>query len=768
MSGSPKYSYASLAEDRRRQAQEERERRAAEEAARRAAEEARLAIERRDRLREEAGTQAVSLLRRLSALESEAGSRFVPSGTAGGLRGNLQQATEEARGAATEPAARTVQRRVSELAVQFDRLATQVRTAARAADQLGSEVAEAEAELDRIASAASARHVLPAGATSGWSESLGRVRQSVAAASDAEGLRRIATELSGVRAEIRRAGADAEAAQQDAVVAGGELRKLTDDIDTFARGPLRPHAEPGRVEALEGTAAQLTEELDHAAGRAAVAEVRRGTAAAADELHEVTEAAAATQRSAHLAAEAQVLARLRGEVGGLDVARCQKFDATGWADLQAKLATSDRHLGRGELELGRTALAAARSAFDAHRTGVARRFQQWQLERDRAVQALAEARSATEAVRRDARRVRFIATPLHDLDRRLSEADRQIGREEFAAARPAAQAVAQEAARLGTLADQLASEADRLTELRTRAAGAQPVAGRTFDSNGARDTARYLDAAETAIKGNKLTDAQQQLDAARDRLTRHEQAARDAAEQWQKEHDEATTALAAGRARLETLRADPVVGKWQPAALADWEKALTQAAAELAATRGDLDLDRPRFASARKAAANLSAAEAKLAAEANALQVQADLQMQIGTGVLRVMEELGFAVAGGLQDPADPRSAILLQASRDNGDMIDVAVEHEGKIEYTIGGRLESKTDVVVVEGRDKKVRRCDQAEEQILRMHEMLAQLGIETSELSWPDKPPPDDTAVEASNPALAVMRQNQQRKRTADGKK
>lgn len=765
MSGTPKHTNASLEAERRRRVQEEREERAREEALRRAAEEARRAAERRDRVREAAGSQAVALLTRLSALEAAAGSRFVPTGPAADLRAGAQQAVDNARAAATEDAARAAQRLVGELAGRLDRLTAEVRAASQAADQLAAEAADAEAELTRTAASASARY-LPAGGPAGWGGELDRVRQAVNDATDAEALRRAAAELSRVRGEVRRAAADADAAGRDAATADADARRLTEEIDAFAAGSLAPHAETGRVASLAATAGRLAAELSRAADRAAVADVRRALAAARDEFREAAGAAAANQRSAHLAAEGQELARLRGEVEALDPARSRKFDPTGWADLEAQLDAADGRLAGGQLEAGRQALAAARTGFDAHRREVARRFRQWQAERDTATQATAAARTAVETVRGDARRVRWVATPLHDLDRRLQDADRQVVREEFVPAAAAAREVGRDAARVGTLADDLAAEADRLTELRARAAAVQPTPGRTFDPTGARDTARHLDAADTALKANKLDDARTQVAAAQDRLARHEAAALAAAARWQQESDAAAAALAAARDRLAAFVADPVVGKWQGPALAEWDGQLTRAAADLAAATGDPDLDRPRFAAAARTAAALTAAGPKLVAGANEFQVQADLQTQISDGVTRVMAELGFHVQTVLENPGDPRSAVVLQATRDNGDLIDVAVEHHGRIEYSVGGRLEKAEEVQVVEGRSKVVKKCDEAEAQILRMHELLLGLGINTDGLKWDDQPPDDDGAA-AENPELARLRLAQQRIRAVGRK-
>jgi hypothetical protein len=282
-----------------------------------------------------------------------------------------------------------------------------------------------------------------------------------------------------------------------------------------------------------------------------------------------------------------------------------------------------------------------------------------------------------------------------------------------------------------------------------------------FDPEGSREIARLLDAACSALKQHRLDTARQHGTAARDRLTRHEEAARATATKWQKDHDDATATLAATRARLAALRADPVIGRWQEAGIAELERTLDQAQAELGQLRGDPDRDRQRFDNITRTADRLTPTITRLVTEANRLQVQADLQQQIADGVTRAMHDLGFAVAPALENPADPRSAIVLQASRDNGDLINVAVEHEGRIEYDVGGRLEKREEVGAL---GKPVKRCDEAEEQILRMHEILRALGINTDGLKWDDQPPPDDHGAAMANPVLAGLRQTQPRVKRA----
>jgi hypothetical protein len=44
--------------------------------------------------------------------------------------------------------------------------------------------------------------------------------------------------------------------------------------------------------------------------------------------------------------------------------------------------------------------------------------------------------------------------------------------------------------------------------------------------------------------------------------------------------------------------------------------------------------------------------------------------------------------------------------------------------------------------------------------MHDILRELGIDTTDLTWDDQPGPDDMGAAAENPALATMRRTQSR--------
>lgn len=751
MSGSPKYSYASLQAERRRQAEQARQLRQQEEAARRAAAERRSAEERRDRLRAQAVSQGATLSGTIHGLLSSPAARFLAAGVGDELAGALGPLASDAQSAPDEASAQAVLRRLNDLSARVRRLVA----AASAADALSNEVRAdletAEGELNGAANGRAARF-LPEGAAAAWRDQLERLYQAAASAGDVEALRQCLADTGAWRGRVRQAANEAEAVRVASELAATDLRRVRGQCDALGGGELRPFAESGSVERLEGRVGELETTLPQATRRDAVASVHGEVRATGEEVRQVTETAAAVRRAAHLDQEGQALARLSGEVAALDAARSAKFDAAGWSTLRSGLAAARAHLDRKELEAGREALAAARNTFAAHTALVTRSFARWQRERDQAAAAQAAAVGALDAVRQDPDRRRWAYPAATDIERKLKEVERQIERDEFAAAERLASEAAGEATLLAATTDQCKAEAARLAELKARSATTQPMAGHTFDVDGAHDLARYLDAAESALKKGRLDEATETLSAAFDRLESHERTAAAEAERWQKDHDEAEVAVEAAARSVAALAEDEVVGRWAPDGVAGLNRQVETARGAFA---------RGRFSDAVRAVARVPAEGQALAERASKMQLQADLQAEIAEGVARVMSEMGFFVDWTLQAPDNPRSPHLLSARRDSGDEITASVEPEGRISYEIGGRLEKRSRV---NRRGDLVRECDSAEEQIRKMHDVLRELGIDTTDLTWDGQPPPDDHETAVENPALAQIRVEQHRTRAA----
>jgi hypothetical protein len=101
------------------------------------------------------------------------------------------------------------------------------------------------------------------------------------------------------------------------------------------------------------------------------------------------------------------------------------------------------------------------------------------------------------------------------------------------------------------------------------------------------------------------------------------------------------------------------------------------------------------------------------------------------------MGQLGLVVQAGYPPPEHAgvtSSATIIQAQRVGGGAIAVSVPQQGEIWYDVDGFP------MRVEGAAHGyARTCDEAEEQINRMHDAMQQaFGIESSELMWDDKDP------------------------------
>ena len=82
-----------------------------------------------------------------------------------------------------------------------------------------------------------------------------------------------------------------------------------------------------------------------------------------------------------------------------------------------------------------------------------------------------------------------------------------------------------------------------------------------------------------------------------------------------------------------------------------------------------------------------------------------------------------------------PSSATIIQAVRIGGGAVAVSVPQEGDIWYDVSDfpmRAENTDD-------GKTIRTCDEAEQEIVRLHEAMKEaFGIEMSELNWDGKDP------------------------------
>ncbi len=106
------------------------------------------------------------------------------------------------------------------------------------------------------------------------------------------------------------------------------------------------------------------------------------------------------------------------------------------------------------------------------------------------------------------------------------------------------------------------------------------------------------------------------------------------------------------------------------------------------------------------------------------------VQSAAAAGLIEALANNGFDVRR--QDEAD--GTIILSAERLTGEGITVRVPREGPARYDTGGF--PLRDEVTVSG--SPVTTCDEAEDEISRLHEHLALLGVESSPLRWETQDP------------------------------
>lgn len=354
----------------------------------------------------------------------------------------------------------------------------------------------------------------------------------------------------------------------------------------------------------------------------------------------------------------------------------------------------------------RTDLAAARRDLDAFAAHEAARFAPaGKLDSFRQRLSQAEKSIGSMTTEDQGRRVRSDLGRLHD-ELRQARAEAESAR----------------------LASQLAAEAAQLAGLRQQLAAIDAARAARFDPHGRQQLEAQLSRCDGLLQRKALDQATSELTEARRQLQEHQSVVEQRFSRWTQERDQAVAALAQASDRVAGLRVDPVVSRWS-----------TADAEALAARcrRADDLLAREDFAACRQEAAALAAEVDRLVALAGETQFKEDQRQYIVRGIVETMGQLGLVVQAGYPQPEHrgvAASATIIQAQRVGGGSIAVSVPQEGEIWYDVDGfpmRVEGSA--------TGYARTCDEAEEQINRMHDaMLAAFGIESSELTWDDKDP------------------------------
>ena len=279
------------------------------------------------------------------------------------------------------------------------------------------------------------------------------------------------------------------------------------------------------------------------------------------------------------------------------------------------------------------------------------------------------------------------------------------------------------------LCAELAAEEAEVVKLERRLAAIGGARSEKFDSAGLCELINLLGSARSHLERKDLGQARRDATAAQQKLARHEKAIAERFKSWHDAKNRAEAFLAALGDRIAGLRADEVVVRWVGSELAALEKRY-EGALKLA--------EAEKFEPIPDESTALIQMGETIVARAQELQLKEDRRQYIVQGIVEVMGQFGFVVQNGyptLEHPGVPVSATTIQAERIGGGAIAVSVPQEGDIWYDVAGfpmHTETSAD-------GQTVRSCDEAEAEIVRMHEAMKEsFGIETSELRWDSKDP------------------------------
>jgi hypothetical protein len=360
------------------------------------------------------------------------------------------------------------------------------------------------------------------------------------------------------------------------------------------------------------------------------------------------------------------------------------------------------------------------SRDDAGRDMAAARQELTALAGDRAGRALPAGR--LDALRQRLRRLEDEPGRVRD-----EQQARRVGAEARALRDQLRQARAEGEA--ASLAEGLAREEAAAAELRQRFAALDTARGERFDAAGRVEVTALLQEVDRLLRRKSLAEAADTAARARARLDRHQADVAERFARWAEERDRALDALAQAGDRVAGLRSDPVVTRWCAAEVAALEARLPQAEGLLG---------RDDFQAAGAEAERLSADCAGTVTRAGEWQFKEDQRQYVVRGIVESMRQLGLVVQAGYPQPEHagvPSSATIIQAQRLGGGAIAVSVPQEGEVWYDVDGfpmRVESGAD-------GGFARTCDEAEEQINRVHAALREaFEIEMDELDWEGRDP------------------------------
>ena len=286
-----------------------------------------------------------------------------------------------------------------------------------------------------------------------------------------------------------------------------------------------------------------------------------------------------------------------------------------------------------------------------------------------------------------------------------------------------------EQAESAKLCEDLAVEEAEVVKLEQRIAALDRARSEKFDRPGFDDVTNVLTSARSHLQRQDLAQARRDAATAHQKLEKHRTDVAERFTAWQAAKDRAELSLVTVGDRIAGFRADEVVVRWASDDIAALDEQL-ESVAKLVQTE--------QFEQIATECVVLLEAGETIVARVQDLQLKEDRRQYIVNGIVEVMVQNGFVVQQGypaLEHPGVPSSATTIQAERIGGGAVAVSVPQEGEIWYDVSGfpmRAETNIDC-------KEIRSCDEAEEQIVRMHEAMEEaFGIETSELLWDSKDP------------------------------
>ena len=279
------------------------------------------------------------------------------------------------------------------------------------------------------------------------------------------------------------------------------------------------------------------------------------------------------------------------------------------------------------------------------------------------------------------------------------------------------------------LCEALGAEEAEVAQLEYQVAALDRARSDKFDRTGARNLARLLADARSNLQSQDLSQVRRDIAAARQILVNHQVEVTKQFVAWQAARDQAEMALAAASDRIAGLHADEIIVRWGSGEIASLEERLERSRKLLSEERFDVIL--------AESAALLEASDA-VVGHVQELQLKEERRQYIVQGIVEVMGQMGFVVqqnSPALENPDVPNSATMIHAVRIGGGAIAVSVPQEGEILYDVDG-FPKRTETG---GDGATVRTCDEAEQEIDRMHEAMKDVfGIEMSELVWDGKDP------------------------------